>query len=62
MLEFNSISLFIFLSKHKAFCKQNFLEHFSNKDLKNLHRQLNPLSANFTKGSNAIKKFVGKCV
>ena len=30
-----------FLSKHKALCKQNFLEHFSNKDLKTLHRQLN---------------------
>ena len=37
--EFNLVSLFTFLSKHKALCKQNFLEHFSNKDLKTLHRR-----------------------
>ena len=32
MLEFNLISLFIFLSKQKVLYKQNFLERFSNKD------------------------------
>ena len=38
--KFNLISFFIFISKHKALHEQNFLEHFSNKDLKTLHRQL----------------------
>ena len=40
--EFNLISLFIFLSKHKTFYEQNFLIYtFSNKDLITLHRELN---------------------
>ena len=39
--KFNVNSVFVFLSKHKTLCKLNFLEHFSNKDLKTLLRQLN---------------------
>ena len=38
--EFNLILLYIFLSKRKTLYKQNFLEHFSNKDLRTLHWQL----------------------
>ena len=38
--KFNLISFFIFISKYKALYEQNFIEHFSNKDLKTLHRQL----------------------
>ena len=39
--EFDLILFFILLSKRKALYKQNFLELFSNKDLKTLHQQLN---------------------
>ena len=39
--EFNLILLSLLLLKHKTLYKHNFLEYFSKKDLKSLHRLLN---------------------
>ena len=36
----NSIRFLFLFSKYKALNKQNFLEHFSNEDLKTLHSEV----------------------